>query len=61
MVAEDDEAATGGAEPADEPFPLLIAVTPSPTERIRLAERLDGGGRAAHVQLHVSLQHAPVG
>ncbi|MCO1594630.1 winged helix-turn-helix domain-containing protein [Micromonospora sp. RHAY321] len=31
-----------GAEPADEPFPLLIAVTPSPTERIRLAERLDG-------------------
>ncbi|MFD6563677.1 winged helix-turn-helix domain-containing protein [Micromonospora profundi] len=42
MVAEDDEAATGGAEPADEPFPLLIAVTPSPTERIRLAERLDG-------------------
>ncbi|MET7876218.1 winged helix-turn-helix domain-containing protein [Micromonospora profundi] len=41
-MAEDDEAATGGAEPADEPFPLLIAVTPSPTERIRLAERLDG-------------------
>ncbi|MET8311812.1 winged helix-turn-helix domain-containing protein [Micromonospora sp. NPDC005173] len=31
-----------GADPADEPFPLLIAVTPSPTERIRLAERLDG-------------------
>ncbi|MGQ5261111.1 winged helix-turn-helix domain-containing protein [Micromonospora sp. ZYX-F-536] len=31
-----------GAEAADEPFPLLIAVTPSPTERIRLAERLDG-------------------
>ncbi|WP_309244423.1 winged helix-turn-helix domain-containing protein [Micromonospora parastrephiae] len=30
------------AEPADEPFPLLIAVTPSPAERIRLAERLEG-------------------
>ncbi|MGW3896653.1 winged helix-turn-helix domain-containing protein [Micromonospora profundi] len=41
-MAEDDEAATGGAATADEPFPLLIAVTPSPTERIRLAERLDG-------------------
>ncbi|MEU4335262.1 winged helix-turn-helix domain-containing protein [Micromonospora lupini] len=42
VVAEDDETALGGADPADEPFPLLIAVTPSPTERIRLAERLDG-------------------
>ncbi|MFI6262619.1 winged helix-turn-helix domain-containing protein [Micromonospora sp. NPDC051006] len=31
-----------GPDPADEPFPLLIAVTSSPTERIRLAERLDG-------------------
>ncbi|MET8123382.1 winged helix-turn-helix domain-containing protein [Micromonospora sp. NPDC005189] len=41
-VAEDDEATADGADPADEPFPLLIAVTPSPTERIRLAERLDG-------------------
>ncbi|MET8255254.1 winged helix-turn-helix domain-containing protein [Micromonospora sp. NPDC005197] len=41
-MAEDDETAVDGADPADEPFPLLIAVTPSPTERIRLAERLDG-------------------
>ncbi|MEV4822331.1 winged helix-turn-helix domain-containing protein [Micromonospora sp. NPDC049274] len=42
VVAEDDETTLAGADPADEPFPLLIAVTPSPTERIRLAERLDG-------------------
>ncbi|MEV0212180.1 winged helix-turn-helix domain-containing protein [Micromonospora sp. NPDC050695] len=41
-VAEDDEATVDGADSADEPFPLLIAVTPSPAERIRLAERLDG-------------------
>ncbi|MFF0468377.1 winged helix-turn-helix domain-containing protein [Micromonospora zamorensis] len=41
-VAEDDEATLNRGDPADEPFPLLIAVTPSPAERIRLAERLDG-------------------
>ncbi|MGC4745887.1 winged helix-turn-helix domain-containing protein [Micromonospora sp. DT201] len=41
-VAEDDEATVDRGVPADEPFPLLIAVTPSPAERIRLAERLDG-------------------
>ncbi|MGI5520383.1 winged helix-turn-helix domain-containing protein [Micromonospora sp. CA-259024] len=41
-VAEDDEATLDTGDPADEPFPLLIAVTPSPAERIRLAERLDG-------------------
>ncbi|MET8348653.1 MULTISPECIES: winged helix-turn-helix domain-containing protein [unclassified Micromonospora] len=41
-VAEDDEAALDGSEPVDEPFPLLIAVTSSPTERIRLAEQLEG-------------------
>ncbi|WP_433124598.1 winged helix-turn-helix domain-containing protein [Micromonospora sp. CA-240977] len=41
-VAEDDEATLNRGDPADEPFPLLIAVTSSPTERIRLAERLDG-------------------
>ncbi|MDG4810563.1 winged helix-turn-helix domain-containing protein [Micromonospora sp. WMMD1120] len=41
-MAEDDEAAVDRGDPADEPFPLLIAVTPSPAERIRLAERLDG-------------------
>jgi DNA-binding response OmpR family regulator len=31
-----------GSDPAEEPFPLVIAVTPSPAERIRLAERLEG-------------------
>ncbi|MET8231812.1 winged helix-turn-helix domain-containing protein [Micromonospora sp. NPDC005298] len=41
-MAEDEDAAVDDAAPADEPFPLLIAVTPSPAERIRLAERLDG-------------------
>ncbi|WP_309232070.1 winged helix-turn-helix domain-containing protein [Micromonospora tarensis] len=41
-MAEADEATLNGGDPADEPFPLLIAVTPSPAERIRLAERLDG-------------------
>ncbi|MFI7489956.1 winged helix-turn-helix domain-containing protein [Micromonospora echinaurantiaca] len=43
-MAEDDESTVpgGGSEPAGELFPLLIAVTPSPAERIRLAERLDG-------------------
>lgn len=41
-MAEDDEATWDRGGPADEPFPLLIAVTPSPAERIRLAERLDG-------------------
>jgi DNA-binding winged helix-turn-helix (wHTH) protein len=35
----DDEAPTGTD---DDPFPLLIAVAPSPAERIRLAEQLDG-------------------
>ncbi|MEU8179200.1 winged helix-turn-helix domain-containing protein [Micromonospora sp. NPDC049047] len=41
-MAEDDEATLSRGDPADEPFPLLIAVTSSPAERIRLAERLDG-------------------
>ncbi|MGC5020717.1 winged helix-turn-helix domain-containing protein [Micromonospora sp. DT47] len=42
-MAEDDESTVpGGSDPAEELFPLLIAVTPSPAERIRLAERLDG-------------------
>ncbi|MEU7656125.1 winged helix-turn-helix domain-containing protein [Micromonospora taraxaci] len=41
-VAEDDDATSNREDPADEPFPLLIAVTSSPAERIRLAERLDG-------------------
>lgn len=42
-MAEDDASTVpGGSDPADELFPLLIAVTPSAAERIRLAERLDG-------------------
>ncbi|MET8045781.1 winged helix-turn-helix domain-containing protein [Micromonospora sp. NPDC005215] len=41
-MAEDDEATLNRGDPADAPFPLLIAVTSSPAERIRLAERLDG-------------------
>ncbi|MEV6815126.1 winged helix-turn-helix domain-containing protein [Micromonospora sp. NPDC051296] len=42
-MAEDDEStAPGGSDPAEEQFPLLIAVTASPAERIWLAERLDG-------------------
>ncbi|WP_422735227.1 winged helix-turn-helix domain-containing protein [Micromonospora sp. WMMD729] len=41
-MAETDDAALDGGDPPDEEFPLLIAVTPSARERIRLAERLDG-------------------
>ncbi|MEU8298717.1 winged helix-turn-helix domain-containing protein [Micromonospora sp. NPDC048909] len=41
-MVDDDEMTPDGPDPADEPFPLLIAVTASPAERIRLAERLDG-------------------
>ncbi|MGV9213905.1 winged helix-turn-helix domain-containing protein [Micromonospora sp. RB23] len=40
-MAETDAVLDGG-DPADQEFPLLIAVTPSARERIRLAERLDG-------------------
>lgn len=38
-MTEDDTGATGGAEP---PSPLVIAVTPVPAERLRIAELLDG-------------------
>lgn len=41
-MTEDDETTTDGLDPADELYTLLIAVAPSPAERIRLAERLDG-------------------
>ncbi|SCF15261.1 Transcriptional regulatory protein, C terminal [Micromonospora viridifaciens] len=43
-MAEADESTVpgGGSAPAEHLFPLLIAVTPSPAERIRLAELLDG-------------------
>ncbi|WP_346533869.1 winged helix-turn-helix domain-containing protein [Micromonospora sp. DPT] len=42
MAKDDESTVPGGSDPAEELFPLLIAVTPSPAERIRLAERLDG-------------------
>ncbi len=42
MTEDDESTMPGGSDPAEELFPLLIAVTPSPAERIRLAERLDG-------------------
>ncbi|MEU6076228.1 winged helix-turn-helix domain-containing protein [Micromonospora sp. NPDC047074] len=42
VEARDEGVAPGGSAPADEPFPLVIAVTPTPAERIRLAELLDG-------------------
>ncbi|MFI2651935.1 MULTISPECIES: winged helix-turn-helix domain-containing protein [Micromonospora] len=32
----------GGIDPGEKPFPLVIGVTPSPAERIRLTELLDG-------------------
>ncbi|MFE9657375.1 winged helix-turn-helix domain-containing protein [Micromonospora sp. NPDC006431] len=42
-MAEDEESRVPDrSEPTEELFPLLIAVTPSPAERLRLAERLDG-------------------
>ncbi|MFJ8582219.1 winged helix-turn-helix domain-containing protein [Micromonospora sp. NPDC093277] len=42
-MAEDDESnLPDESAPAEKLFPLLIAVTPSPAERIRLAELLDG-------------------
>ncbi len=40
-MADENETTVPG-EPAEDLFPLLIAVTPSPAERIRLAERIDG-------------------
>ncbi|MEU1687748.1 winged helix-turn-helix domain-containing protein [Micromonospora sp. NPDC005707] len=34
--------ATGGLDPVEHPFPLVIGVTSAPAERIRLTELLDG-------------------
>ncbi|MFG3698553.1 winged helix-turn-helix domain-containing protein [Micromonospora sp. NPDC047620] len=42
MGAHDEGTVPDGRDPAEEQFPLVIAVTPSPAERIRLAERLEG-------------------
>ncbi|WP_144120179.1 winged helix-turn-helix domain-containing protein [Catellatospora sichuanensis] len=41
-MTEHEESTATGSDPDGGPFPLLIAVAPSPAERIRLAERLDG-------------------
>lgn len=37
-----NETPAGGIDPGENPFPLVIGVTPSPAERIRLTELLDG-------------------
>ncbi|MFI0793443.1 winged helix-turn-helix domain-containing protein [Micromonospora rubida] len=42
MTEDDDSTTPAGFDETDSPFPLVIAVTPSPAERIRLAEHLDG-------------------
>lgn len=44
MAEDDEDTMPGGSDLAENLFPLLIAVTPAPAERIRLAERLDGAG-----------------
>ncbi|MFI5836245.1 winged helix-turn-helix domain-containing protein [Micromonospora sp. NPDC051300] len=43
-MADDDTntASAGGTDPAEHPFSLVIGVTPSPAERLRLTELLDG-------------------
>jgi Transcriptional regulatory protein, C terminal len=40
--AHDEGIEPRGSDPPEDVFPLVIAVTSSPAERIRLAERLDG-------------------
>ncbi|MEU8026427.1 MULTISPECIES: winged helix-turn-helix domain-containing protein [Micromonospora] len=42
MSGGDGSVPSGPLDEAGPPIPLVIAVTPSPAERIRLAERLDG-------------------
>ncbi|MFI7209996.1 winged helix-turn-helix domain-containing protein [Micromonospora maritima] len=42
MTTDDTSATTAGADPAERPFSLVIGVTPSPAERLRLTELLDG-------------------
>ncbi|EEP70301.1 two-component system response regulator [Micromonospora sp. ATCC 39149] len=42
VIGGDGSAQPGPLDEAGPPIPLVIAVTPSPAERIRLAERLDG-------------------
>ncbi|WBB71839.1 winged helix-turn-helix domain-containing protein [Micromonospora sp. WMMD1128] len=42
MTADDPNATPAGADPAERPFSLVIGVTPSPAERLRLTELLDG-------------------
>ncbi|MEV0005098.1 helix-turn-helix domain-containing protein [Micromonospora sp. NPDC050980] len=42
MTADDPDATPAGTDPAERPFSLVIGVTPSPAERLRLTELLDG-------------------
>lgn len=41
-VIGNETGAAGGADPGETSFPLVIGVTPSPAERMRLTELLDG-------------------
>lgn len=41
-VIGNETGAAGGTDPGETSFPLVIGVTPSPAERIRLTELLDG-------------------
>ncbi|GAB3340997.1 winged helix-turn-helix domain-containing protein [Micromonospora halotolerans] len=42
VTEKDTSGVTGGPDPVEHPFPLVIGVTSSPAERIRLTELLDG-------------------
>ncbi|GAA3763020.1 winged helix-turn-helix domain-containing protein [Micromonospora maritima] len=42
MTTDDTNATTAGTDPVERPFSLVIGVTPSPAERLRLTELLDG-------------------
>ncbi|MFE9959668.1 winged helix-turn-helix domain-containing protein [Micromonospora sp. NPDC005299] len=42
MSEKETSGATGGIDPVDRPFPMVIGVTSSPAERVRLTELLDG-------------------
>ncbi|WP_018786480.1 winged helix-turn-helix domain-containing protein [Micromonospora sp. CNB394] len=42
MTTDGTNAADSGTDPSERPFSLVIGVTPSPAERLRLTELLDG-------------------
>ncbi len=42
MTTDGTNAANSGTEPPERPFSLVIGVTSSPAERLRLTELLDG-------------------